>query len=221
MARRLGVQHSWHRDRAGLPAFLDMLPTSFAPPGGRHRGEHPGGCRGILLMAVSNKTGRILLTTGNKSEMSVGYASSTVTWRRFAPSRTSQAAVYRWRSAQRSGGDPRGYRPPASELRSDQKDSDSCRLRGADPISSATSSRPERRRDHRRGLRPAPCSAWCAWSTERVQAAAGAAGIKITRAHSAATALPFDQRFRSGPPDTIPRPFIQDQAMKKIYRHDH
>jgi len=30
--------------------------------------------RGLLLMAVSNKTGRMLLTTGNKSEMAVGYA---------------------------------------------------------------------------------------------------------------------------------------------------
>ena len=31
-------------------------------------------CRGLLLMALSNKTGRIVLTTGNKSEMAVGYA---------------------------------------------------------------------------------------------------------------------------------------------------
>ena len=31
-------------------------------------------CRGMLLMAISNKTGRMLLTTGNKSEMAVGYA---------------------------------------------------------------------------------------------------------------------------------------------------
>ncbi|OGI37063.1 MAG: NAD(+) synthase, partial [Candidatus Muproteobacteria bacterium RBG_16_64_10] len=30
--------------------------------------------RGVLLMAISNKTGKIVLTTGNKSEMSVGYA---------------------------------------------------------------------------------------------------------------------------------------------------
>ena len=31
-------------------------------------------CRGVLLMAISNKTGQMLLTTGNKSEMAVGYA---------------------------------------------------------------------------------------------------------------------------------------------------
>ena len=31
-------------------------------------------CRGLLLMAISNKTGRMVLTTGNKSEMAVGYA---------------------------------------------------------------------------------------------------------------------------------------------------
>ena len=31
-------------------------------------------CRGVLLMAISNKTGKMVLTTGNKSEMAVGYA---------------------------------------------------------------------------------------------------------------------------------------------------
>lgn len=31
-------------------------------------------CRGVLLMAISNKSGKIVLTTGNKSEMAVGYA---------------------------------------------------------------------------------------------------------------------------------------------------
>ena len=31
-------------------------------------------CRGLILMAVSNKTGNIVLATGNKSEMAVGYA---------------------------------------------------------------------------------------------------------------------------------------------------
>jgi NAD+ synthase len=37
--------------------------------------------RGLLLMALSNKFGEMLLTTGNKSEMAVGYARSTATWR--------------------------------------------------------------------------------------------------------------------------------------------
>src|SRR4029077_13765632 len=31
-------------------------------------------CRGVLLMALSNKFGRLVLSTGNKSEMAVGYA---------------------------------------------------------------------------------------------------------------------------------------------------
>ena len=40
---------------------------------GCHRGEHPGTrCRGIILMAISNKRGRMLLTTGNK-ERDVGW----------------------------------------------------------------------------------------------------------------------------------------------------
>ena len=41
---------------------------------GQHRGKHPGPLRGVLLMAMSNKTGKLVLTTGNKSEMAVGYS---------------------------------------------------------------------------------------------------------------------------------------------------
>ena len=37
--------------------------------------------RGMLLMALSNKTVAIVLTTGNKSEMAVGYATCAATWR--------------------------------------------------------------------------------------------------------------------------------------------
>ena len=39
-----------------------------------HRGEHPGADRGVLLMALSNKFGWLVVATGNKSELSVGYA---------------------------------------------------------------------------------------------------------------------------------------------------
>ena len=87
--------------------------------------------RGLLLMAISNKTGRIVLATGNKSEMAVGYATlygdmaggfapikdCTKTWvYRLARYRNSIAPVMPERVI---------TRPPSAELRPDQKDSDS------------------------------------------------------------------------------------------------
>ena len=87
-------------------------------------------CRGILLMAVSNKTGRLVLTTGNKSEMSVGYATLYGDMASgFAPLKDlSKTMVYRlceWRNRQAEV-IPRRIidRPPSAELRPDQKDVD-------------------------------------------------------------------------------------------------
>ena len=89
--------------------------------------------RGTLLMAISNKHGDMVLATGNKSEMSVGY--STIYGDMaggFAPLRdVSKTWVYRlasWRN-QQEGGEviPQATieRPPTAELRPDQRDSDS------------------------------------------------------------------------------------------------
>ena len=90
-------------------------------------------CRGILLMAVSNKTGRMVLTTGNKSEMSVGYATLYGDMAGgFAPlkdvPKTLVYALSRWRNVQ--AGTPLIperviEREPSAELRPDQKDTDS------------------------------------------------------------------------------------------------
>lgn len=89
--------------------------------------------RGTLLMAISNKHGDMVLATGNKSEMSVGY--STIYGDMvggFAPLRdVSKTWVYRlasWRN--REGGReiiPQATidRAPTAELRPDQRDSDS------------------------------------------------------------------------------------------------
>jgi NAD+ synthase (glutamine-hydrolysing) len=60
----------------------DMFAATLAALAGEFAGRKPDAteeniqarCRGVLLMAISNKTGRMLLTTGNKSEMAVGYA---------------------------------------------------------------------------------------------------------------------------------------------------
>jgi NAD+ synthase (glutamine-hydrolysing) len=88
-------------------------------------------CRGILLMAISNKLGRMVLTTGNKSEMAVGYATLYGDMAGgFAPIKDcSKLLVYRlarYRNA-RSVVIPQKVieRPPSAELRHEQKDTDS------------------------------------------------------------------------------------------------
>ena len=88
-------------------------------------------CRGILLMAISNKQGKMVLTTGNKSEMSVGYATLYGDMAGgFAPIKDcSKLMVYRlarYRNS-RSMVIPQKVidRPPSAELRPDQKDTDS------------------------------------------------------------------------------------------------
>lgn len=88
-------------------------------------------CRGILLMAISNKTGRMLLSTGNKSEMAVGYATLYGDMAGgFAPIKDcSKTLVYRLAHYRNSLGQviPERVitRPPSAELRPNQRDSDS------------------------------------------------------------------------------------------------
>ncbi|MBU0556186.1 MAG: NAD+ synthase [Alphaproteobacteria bacterium] len=96
--------------------------------------------RGVTLMALSNKFGHMLLTTGNKSEMSVGYATIygdmaggySVLKDAY---KTTVFDLSRWRNAVKPelGMGPSGpvmperviTKPPTAELREDQKDSDS------------------------------------------------------------------------------------------------
>ncbi|KGQ18835.1 NAD synthetase [Lysobacter dokdonensis DS-58] len=94
--------------------------------------------RGVILMALANKLGGLLLTTGNKSEYAVGYATIYGDMcGGYAPIKdlykTEVFALARWRNA--SGGSaPNGgmvippaviERPPSAELRENQKDQDS------------------------------------------------------------------------------------------------
>jgi len=96
--------------------------------------------RGLTLMAISNKFGPMLLTTGNKSEMSVGYATiyGDMAGGYSVLKDAYKTAVFdlsRWRNANRPrfGLGPDGPvmpanvidKPPSAELRDDQKDSDS------------------------------------------------------------------------------------------------
>jgi NAD+ synthase (glutamine-hydrolysing) len=132
MARRLGVEYALIPIEPAFEAFLAMLAEEFRGlPADVTEENIQARCRGILLMAVSNKTGRILLTTGNKSEMSVGYATLYGDMAGgFAPIKdVPKLLVYRlaeWRNREAEV-IPRRIieRPPSAELRADQKDSDS------------------------------------------------------------------------------------------------
>jgi NAD+ synthase (glutamine-hydrolysing) len=88
-------------------------------------------CRGMVLMAISNKLGLMLLTTGNKSEMAVGYATLYGDMAGgFAPIKDcSKTMVFRLSRYRNSLGavipERIIVRPPSAELRHDQKDTDS------------------------------------------------------------------------------------------------
>jgi len=131
-AALLHVKHSEISIEGMFEATLSALADEFAglPPDTAAENIQSR-CRGVLLMGISNKSGRMLLTTGNKSEMSVGYATLYGDMAGgFAPIKDcSKLLVYRlcaWRNAQ-SPVIPRRVieRPPSAELRHDQKDTDS------------------------------------------------------------------------------------------------
>ena len=132
MARGLGVRYS-------VIEIESLFQATLASLAGEFKGREPDSteeniqarCRGILLMAISNKTGRMVLTTGNKSEMSVGYATLYGDMAGgYAPIKDcSKTLVYRlarWRNAQSPVIPQRIIdRPPTAELRENQFDTDS------------------------------------------------------------------------------------------------
>jgi len=74
-AEALGVRHHTISIEPAVAAFNGMLAGLFAGTARDTTEENiQARCRGVILMAISNKQGKLLLTTGNKSEMSVGYA---------------------------------------------------------------------------------------------------------------------------------------------------
>ena len=131
-ARALGVRYDVISIEGLFDSALGALKDAFA-------GREPDAteeniqarCRGLLLMAISNKTGRMLLTTGNKSEMAVGYATLYGDMAGgFAPIKDcSKMLVYRLANYRNtvSPAIPQRVidRPPSAELRPDQKDTDS------------------------------------------------------------------------------------------------
>jgi len=134
MATRLGVQY----DEIGITpifeAFKAGLAAEFAGRAEDTTEENiQARIRGTLLMALSNKTGRIVLTTGNKSEMATGYCTlyGDMAGGFAVIKDVAKTLVYRlaaWRNAQ--GPSPVIperiiTRPPSAELRPDQTDQDS------------------------------------------------------------------------------------------------
>ena len=138
MATRMGVRYDEISIKPQFEAFKAALATEFAGlPEDTTEENLQARIRGTLLMALSNKFGAIVLTTGNKSEMSTGYctlygdmAGGFAVIKDVAKTRVFDLA--RWRNAN----DPYGTganpiperiitRPPSAELRPDQKDQDS------------------------------------------------------------------------------------------------
>jgi NAD+ synthase (glutamine-hydrolysing) len=131
-AEIMGVEHRSIPIEPAFNAFLSMLEEEFAGTQVDATEENiQARCRGIVLMAISNKKGRILLTTGNKSEVSVGYATLYGDMAGgFAPIKdVPKLMVYRLAEYRNSISEviPRRVieRPPSAELAPDQKDTDS------------------------------------------------------------------------------------------------
>jgi NAD+ synthase (glutamine-hydrolysing) len=132
LAENLGIDFRQVPIESPHAAFLDLLAPQFEgiPPGLTEENIQSR-IRGVILMALSNKLGWLVLTTGNKSEAAVGY--STLygdTAGGFAVIKdVAKTMVYRlcqWRNSQ-SPVIPADVltKPPSAELRPDQRDDQS------------------------------------------------------------------------------------------------
>jgi NAD+ synthase (glutamine-hydrolysing) len=127
MAKRTGLTYRVEPIQPMVDAFLaNMSLSGVAVENLQAR------VRGVILMALSNSDGHLVLTTGNKSELAVGYSTlygdsvggfnplkdvpKTMVWQ-----------LARWRNTQGDPPIPENSitKPPSAELRPDQKDSDS------------------------------------------------------------------------------------------------
>jgi len=140
-ADMLGVRLDSVPITPGVAAFDEMMTPLFAGHAADVTEENiQSRLRGMILMALSNKFGELVIATGNKSELSVGYATLygdmcggySVLKDVY---KTTVVRLARWRNANRPAGalGPDGpvipkriiTKPPTAELREDQKDEDS------------------------------------------------------------------------------------------------
>lgn len=131
-AEALGVKHHTISIEPAVAAFTGMLAELFAGTAKDATEENiQARCRGVVLMAISNKKGKLLLTTGNKSEMSVGYATLYGDMAGgFAPLKDVPKLLVYQLANYRNNLSPVIperviIRPPSAELAPDQKDEDS------------------------------------------------------------------------------------------------
>jgi len=131
-ARRLGVRFDVISIEPAFEAFLGSLAPTFAGKAADLTEENlQSRCRGVLLMGLSNKFGHLVLTTGNKSEMAVGYATLYGDMAGgFAPIKdVYKELVYRLARHRNASGEviPERVltRAPSAELRPGQTDQDS------------------------------------------------------------------------------------------------
>jgi NAD+ synthase len=140
-AELLGVRCDTVEIEPAHGAFEEMLAASFAGTQPDETEENiQARIRGVILMALSNKTGDMLVTTGNKSEMSVGYATlyGDMCGGYSVLKDVYKTAVFelaRWRNGARPEGALGPARvviperiitkPPSAELKPDQTDQDS------------------------------------------------------------------------------------------------
>ncbi|WP_417484175.1 NAD+ synthase [Maricaulis salignorans] len=140
-ARRLGIRYDIFDVEPAIASFGQVLAPAFAGTEPDASEENiQSRARGVVLMALSNKFGPMVLSTGNKSEMAVGYATlyGDMNGGFNALKDIYKTEVYelaRWRNEAR---DPVGFGPagavitpriitkaPSAELRPDQTDQDS------------------------------------------------------------------------------------------------
>lgn len=141
MAARLGIRIDTIPIGEGMSAVDQMMAPLFEGTTADITEENiQSRLRGLLLMALSNKFGNMILTTGNKSEYAAGYATLYGDMcGGFAPLKDVWKTVVFELSKWRNGHVPRGAlgpdgeviptriitRPPSAELRPDQEDTDS------------------------------------------------------------------------------------------------
>jgi NAD+ synthase len=140
-ARMLGVSYETIEIERAVAALGETLSPAFAgKPADTTEENIQSRLRGVILMAISNKFGPMVLTTGNKSEMSVGYATlyGDMCGGYNVLKDIYKTEVFRlshWRNQASPAGalGPRGRviperiieKPPSAELKPDQTDQDS------------------------------------------------------------------------------------------------
>ena len=132
LAKNLGIEYKILPIESPFTSFMELLAPLFKDlPIDTTEENIQARCRGVILMALSNKSGRLVLATSNKSEMAVGYATLYGDMvGGYAPLKDVQKLlVYRianWKNRDSEIIPARIInRPPTAELRENQRDDDS------------------------------------------------------------------------------------------------